>query len=123
MRSVRMYQSWDRINIREIDFPGLEQTIHVGQTVKVVMKVELGSIDPNDIEVEVVSGHLNSQEQFLDLRPVAANLNGMPAEDGVYSYEASVSCHESGRFGITARVVPKNENLLHVRKPKLISWW
>ena len=118
-----IYKSWDNIGIKEIDFPGLEQTIHVGQLVKVVMQVSLGKLDPNDIEVEVVSGHLNSQEQFLEFRPAPASLNGKPPENGVYSYEAEVTCHESGRFGITARVVPKNENLLHVRKPKLISWW
>jgi len=119
----RISASWENIAIRAIDTPDIGPMVHVGKRVPVDMKVALGSIRPEDVSVEIVAGRLNSQEQFLEYAPVAATLNGDGEQDGVYSYTGEVICHESGRFGITARVVPRNEHLQHTRRPKLISWW
>ena len=120
----RISSSWDRIAIRDIEFPNLAQTVLVGDQIQVKMQVDLGEIRPEDVSVQVVSGHLDSQERFRDFSPAPAQLNGSPeGAQGVYSYNAEVVCTESGRFGITARVVPQNEHLLHVCRPKLISWW
>ncbi|MCP4685504.1 MAG: glycosyltransferase family 1 protein [bacterium] len=121
----RVSGSWDKIAISDIEIPGVGATAHVGETIRVNMKVQLGAITPDDVIVELVSGHLNSQEQFIEYAPTTAALNGEghDSEGGVYSYSGEVTCDESGRFGVTARVVPKNRHLLHSRKPKLISWW
>lgn len=122
----RISDSWDRIGIENIDFPDLGPTVYVGEKIKVIMTVNLGGIAPEDVSVEIVSGQLNSQEQFLALSPSLAALNGSPHADGAegrFAYSGEITCRESGRFGITARVIPKNEYLLHGRKPKLISWW
>ncbi|MBD3256855.1 alpha-glucan family phosphorylase [candidate division GN15 bacterium] len=115
--------SWDKIAITDIDFKGVAGTVNVGQKVEIDMKVRLGAIDPDDVSVEIVSGRLNSQEQFIEFGPIPARLNGSSGADGIYSYHGEVTCTESGRFGITARVLPDNELLLHNRRPKLISWW
>ncbi|MEW5796978.1 MAG: alpha-glucan family phosphorylase [Candidatus Zixiibacteriota bacterium] len=120
----RITRSWDRINIRDIDFPNAGGTVQVGERVEVSMKVDLGEITPDDVTVQVVAGQINSQEQFLDFAPSAAALNGSHEGDrGIYVYRGEVICYESGRLGITARVVPRNDNLLHTCRPKLISWW
>ncbi len=118
-------KSWDRIAITNIEFPDVGSTVQVGQQVKVVMQVQLGAIKPGDVTVEIVSGKLNSQEQFIEFSPLPAELNGSgeSGAGGIYSYNGIVTCHESGRFGITARVVPENEHLLHTKRPKMISWW
>jgi starch phosphorylase len=120
----RVSRSWDKISIQDIDFANVGGTVQVGQQVEVSMKVNLGEIKPDDVTVQIVSGQLNSQEQFLDFAPSTASLNGSPEGDGgVFVYRGEITCRESGRLGITARVVPRNENLLHTCKPKLISWW
>ncbi|RKX26224.1 MAG: alpha-glucan phosphorylase [Candidatus Zixiibacteriota bacterium] len=122
----RVSGSWDKIAISDIEFPEVSATVEVGERIKVMMKVNLGEIKPEDIAVEIVSGRLNSQEQFLDYSPQPAKFEGPSANDesqDVYSYTGEVTCRESGRFGITARIVPDNEHLLKAFKPKLISWW
>ena len=120
----RVTRSWDRIAIRDIDFANSGGTVQVGEKVEVSMKVDLGEISPNDVTVQIVSGQLNSQEQFLDSVPSVAQLNGSPEGDkGIFGYRGEVTCFESGRLGITARVIPHNEHLVHTFKPKLISWW
>jgi len=117
----RMSESWEKIAIKDVEIPDVGGTLFVGQKFPIKIDVVLGSIDPKDVAVEIVSGRLNSQEQILDYKPAVANLAG--GENGVYTFSGEVTCTESGRFGITARIVPKNENLPHTIKPKLISWW
>ncbi len=117
----RMSDSWDKIAIQNVDIPDVGGTLHVGQKFPIRIDVALGEINPNDVAVEIVSGKLNSQEQILSYKPAAAALVG--GDNGVYSFSGEVICTESGRFGITARIVPKNENLPHTIKPKMISWW
>ena len=124
----RMSSNWDKITITDVEVPEMGPTLFVGQKFSITIKVFLGSITPDDVRVEVVSGKLNSQEQILDYIPLAASLAANPRQDGgtdngTYTFTGEVICNESGRFGITARIVPKNENLPHTLKPKLISWW
>ncbi len=121
----RMSQSWDSISIKDVEIPDLGSTLYVGQTFPISIKVFLGKIRPDDVDVEIVAGMLDSQEKIRAFSPVTAGLNGSAPEntDGVYIFRGEVVCHESGRFGVTARIIPRNENLPHTIKPKLISWW
>lgn len=123
----RISRSWNEIAIEDIDIPDLGPAVYVGQRIPIKMHVKLGEITPDDVKVEIVSGRINSQDDFLTFEPKPASLDGTgdhPAgQHGVYTYNGEVECMESGRFGVTARVIPKNEHLVHTHKPKLISWW
>ncbi len=123
----RVSASWDSIAITDIEMGEIEGTVLVGKKIPVHMRVRLGTLSPDDVQVEVVTGRLNSREEIQTPNAVVTELNGSrpssPPADGAYTYHGEVICTESGRFGITARVVPRNENLLHNKKPKLISYW
>ncbi|MDH3892656.1 MAG: alpha-glucan family phosphorylase [candidate division Zixibacteria bacterium] len=122
----RVGSNWNKIGIRNVDVPELESTLFVGQKFPITIEVLLGDISPDDVEVQIISGRLNSHEKIQDFQPAAAvptDAGSQPAEDGVYAFTGEVTCSESGRFGITARIIPKNQNLPHPFKPKLISWW
>jgi starch phosphorylase len=124
----RIAGSWNEIAITDVEIPDLGETVYVGQKIPVRMKVHLGKITPDDVRVEVVSGRINAQDQLQNFMPIRAEIESDQGEaesrrNGVYLYAGELECSESGRFGVTARVVPKNENLVHTRKPKLISWW
>jgi len=123
-----MNQSWDQIEIKDVEVPEIGPTLFVGQKFPISIKVFLGNITPDDVRVEVVSGRLSSQEQILDYTLEAAVLAAAlpqegPSNNSTYTFTGEVICRKSGRFGITARIVPKNENLPHTLKPKLIRWW
>ena len=119
----RMDSSWDKIAIKNVEIPELGPTLYVGQKFPIKIKVALGQLTPEDVDVEIVSGRLDSQEHILDYKPITATLNDGETEDGVYTYAGVVVCRESGRFGITARIVPRNDDLPHTIRPRLISWW
>jgi len=118
----RMSNSWDKIKIVDIDIPEMTGTLFVGQKFPLKIKVALGDITPDDIVVEIVAGKLNFQEQIPNYGPVKTNLIEKNPE-GIYTFEGEVTCQESGRFGITARITPQNDILPHTIKPKLITWW
>ncbi len=119
----RITRSWDQVSISDVEIPDLGHAVQVGQKIPVSMTVHLGSITPEDIRVEVVTGNINSQDQLMNFTPVASGDSSNCRDDGTYVYTGEVECRESGRFGVTARVIPKNEHLVHTKRPKLISWW
>lgn len=122
----RVQKNWDKIYVRNVDMPEIGQTVSLGQRIPVHLQIYLDSLRPQDVRVEIVAGRLSSHEQLVNFEPVEAKLNGQlanPPSDGIYEYHGEVICRESGRFGITARIVPRNEYLAESPKPKLISWW
>jgi len=120
----RMNRSWSQLAITGVDVPDVGGTLYVGQKFPITINVRLGEISPDDVQVQIVSGHLDSQEKIISGKPLAAVLNSDGnGQDGVYAFSGEVVCRESGRFGITARIIPQNEHMPHTIKPKLISWW
>ena len=118
----KIQSSWNKIRIENVDIPEISGTLYVGQRFPIKIQVALGEISPEDISVEVISGKLDSQEQILNYIPAKAELIS-ESDNGVYTFSSEVTCLESGRFGITARIIPQNDNLPHTLKPKLINWW
>jgi starch phosphorylase len=114
---------WDNIDFEEVETPALEASPRVGDIIPVKLKVRLGEIEPEDVDVEVIAGNLNSLEQMNNYDPVKAILEDGTGAGGVFVYKTEVMCRESGRFGIAARVLPRNENLIHNRIPRLVKWW
>ena len=119
----RMTSSWHEVQITDVEVPEMGNTLLVGQRFPITIKVHLGAIQPGDIAVQVVAGKLSSQEQIRDYDPTPAEFAPDQSDDGTFAFTSEVVCRESGRFGITARIIPANEHLPHTFKPKLISWW
>ncbi|MFQ5499662.1 MAG: alpha-glucan family phosphorylase [Candidatus Zixiibacteriota bacterium] len=119
-----MRHNWDSIAIEEVRVPDIAATVYVGQQFPISLQVRLGEISPADVDIEIISGRLNSQEQVLDTQPKTAILaDDADNSNGTYLYKGEVTCRQSGRFGITARITPKNDLLPHAVRPRLITWW
>ncbi len=120
---IFLRDNWKRVSVDEIDMPTMEESPKVGDKIPVTLKVSLGEISPDDVHVEVIAGNLNSLEQMNNYHAVAAQRQDESGAGGQHIYYAEVVCRESGRFGIAARILPHNENLVHQWIPKLIKWW
>ena len=121
----KMGKYWESIEIRAVDMKIPENELFVGQTIPVTIEVFLGEIDPDDVNIEIVAGRLSAHEQLMNFRSIhlSSNNSGKNPKDGTHTFTGEVTLSESGRFGISARVTPNNENLPHTIKPKMISWW
>lgn len=121
----RMSRNWDSIAIKNVEIPVTESELHVGQKLPISIDVNLGEISPDDVRIELVSGRLNAQEQITNFVPIVVSQKPAKkaSQNGVYTFTGEVTLAESGRFGISARVIPKSDTLPHTIRPKLISWW
>lgn len=120
---IFLRDNWKRVSVDDVETPTMEESPKVGDRIPVTLKVSLGDISPDDVHVEVISGNLNSLEQMNNYHPVIAQRRNESGAGGQYVYTAEVICRASGRFGIAARILPHNENLIHQCIPKLIKWW
>lgn len=104
----RIDKVWSHIRI---DTPTVEHEIsklHAGDDFKIKTVVHLGSMSPDEVDVEVYFGLVNSQNKIISSHSEAMTMS----EDlggGKFVYQHDLVCARTGRFGFTVRVRPGNE--------------
>jgi starch phosphorylase len=92
----------------------------VGDTFSVVLEVFLGELSPDEVEVQVYHGRLKGTGDLENSRAETMKLQSTIAP-GTHVYGCRVVCSDSGRFGYTARVIPRGDAVLR-NTPGLITW-
>ena len=92
----------------------------VGDTLRITLKAFLGELTPDDVEVQIYHGKIRYFDQLEGSRAETMWLQETIA-DGIYIYACTITCSNSGRFGYTARVIPKGDCVLK-NTPGLITW-
>ncbi|MEW6671005.1 MAG: alpha-glucan family phosphorylase [Thermodesulfobacteriota bacterium] len=115
----RLQTHWNRIKV----YPPTKESegpFRVGEKLKVTAAVNLGELRPDEVDVELFYGHLKSLDA---LRDGATEPMLMTEErgNGEYLYSCIVTCNASGRFGFTARITPRGDDLIKF-SPGLITW-
>jgi starch phosphorylase len=106
----RVRSAWPGVHVEHVEVHA-DDTISVGQDITFACLVQLGSLDPADVEVQLVSGDCDASDQLTDIttEPMAlvADLG-----EGRKRYEGVRSITESGQRGYTMRVIPKHDLLV-----------
>ena len=116
----RVRAAWDRVQVVKLSEPA-SGTLGVGAQLAVEADVQLGSLTPDDVTVELYVGHLGPDDRLHESRVTpmeSRSANG----DGVYTFSGSIACRTSGRHGFTVRILPRHEDLSHAFEPYLIRW-
>ncbi|MBC8441266.1 MAG: alpha-glucan family phosphorylase [Deltaproteobacteria bacterium] len=92
----------------------------VGDTFRITLKVFLGELTPEEVEVQIYHGKIRSSDHLEGSRAETMWLQETTAE-GTHIYACTITCSDSGRFGYTARVIPKGDEVLK-NTPGLITW-
>ncbi len=115
----KLNRSWEEIRVgipkRDLDGP-----FQVGDTFTVTVPVELGGIEPDMVDVELYYGVLQKLGEIEDGRTQSMEI-AKNNDNGSYLYRCAVSCEESGRYGFTARVVPRADDWIKYT-PGLLTW-
>ncbi len=113
-------KSWQKIRFVSIDEkkPSEHQ---VGSAIEIKVKIALGSLTPNDVNVQIYHGHVDADNEIISakIEPMAW---AEKHRDNVHSFVGSISCQSSGLYGYTVRVVPKNELFSTPHETGLILW-
>ncbi len=114
-----LLRHWDEI---KIDQPVRDQDgpFRVNDTLEVSVTIYLGSILPEEVEVQLCYGKMQNVDKLENINIEIMNLHENLGS-GSYRYKATLSCKISGRFGLTARVIPSADDQLK-NSPLFTTW-
>ena len=116
----RVQKEWPRVAVVEAAGSPV-QSLQVGAKMRVRALVQLGSLAPDDVAVELYWGRVDAKGDIIDA--AAANMQFTGREQGKYVFEATaVPCARSGMHGYTVRILPHQADLASPFLPGLITW-
>jgi starch phosphorylase len=106
--------------VREIKLESRDE-VAVGEPIQVSALVQLGTLAPEDVAVELYhgptgGGHEITRGRIVRMRPADKS------SGGEWRYAGEISTGESGAHAFAARVVPYNEAMTHPYETSLIRW-
>ena len=115
----RLRTLWKNIEIKSPK-RDTEGPYRVGDSFLVTSEVNLGELRPDEVDVELYYGHLESLEKLSPSRIEPMTVVEEKG-DGKYLYGCDLSCDISGRFGFTVRVAPTGDKRVKTT-PRLLTW-
>ena len=118
---ARIRQSWPAVRVDGIE-ACLPDQISVASEFSARVWIQLGSLTPEDVAVQIYAGRVNAAGEIVEPETVAMHPAG-PGEAGRYLFEVTgVPCKKSGLHGCTVRVLPHHPDLATPFLPGLIAW-
>jgi starch phosphorylase len=117
----RLRECWHEVAIQKpSSSKGDLGNLHVNDTFMITTEVSLGRLTPEEVDVEVYYGIVNSENTIRD-----GNIDVMTVKkdmgDGRYRYEHKLICMQTGRYAFTTRITPKGTDWNYVM-PGFTTW-
>jgi len=119
MQRDRLRALWKFI---KLETPVRKQTgpFRAGDTFNVSAEVYLGELKPEELEIQLYFGRMKSVDSVTDGKAETMKVHEHLG-DGRYLYECDIICDNSGRFGFTARAIPKGDDWIKYT-PEFLTW-
>jgi starch phosphorylase len=116
-------EAWSEVRIENLDTdPQMETELAIGDEIHARARVHLGSLNPEDVSVQLFLGQLGTGGEIVEAEAVPMYLVGS-GEKGAHEYESrEVRCTKSGLQGYTLRVLPNHPDLATPFLPGLVAW-
>ena len=111
--------AWGNIKVEGIEAP-TNDLMKVGGEFPVSVIVNLGTLTPADVEVQICYGLLDSLGELT--APKSKALAPAGNAGSTETFTGKVQCDRSGQFGFSVRVLPKHANLPTPFEPAVITW-
>ncbi|OAH16188.1 alpha-glucan family phosphorylase [Streptomyces jeddahensis] len=107
----RMRGAWGQVAVDHVEVSAASATAELGSTLGVRVRVRLGDLQPDDVEVQVVAGRVDSEDRIADASVVPLKPAGGPDLEGRWVYEGPLSLDRTGPYGYTVRILPSHRLL------------
>jgi starch phosphorylase len=117
---LKLRQAWDHVKILKID-SNSRPVMQRGDSLTVTARMELGSLVPDEVQVELYYGSVsNHTNDFVNAR--RAEMKCVGQEEHIFVYQVRIECVDTGMQGHTVRILPKHEALVHPYRSGFIKW-
>ncbi len=110
---------WKTLTPISVDIPEQSFT-RVGEPIPVQLVLDCGMMRPEELQVQVYFGPVNSHGDFL--RTTTANLPCTHLEGSIATFSGTYSTAESGQHGVALRVLPYHPHLPNPVDIGLVVW-
>ncbi|MER5860301.1 glycosyltransferase family 1 protein [Streptomyces sp. NPDC059688] len=107
----RVRAAWPQVGVGHVETTATTATAELGTTVGLRVRVALGELAPDDVEVQAVSGRVDAEDRITDATIVPLKPAGAPDLEGRCLYEGPLSLDRTGPYGYTVRVLPAHRLL------------
>jgi starch phosphorylase len=117
----RLGQAWDGVRVEAVEAQGNTDALRVGSELRVKARVNLGPLSPEDVQVQLVHGVLDSFGEIARPQSAPMATNGRP-HGPAWEFAGAIDCTASGQYGFAVRVLPKHDDLGSPFEPGLVTW-
>ncbi|GGV31379.1 alpha-glucan family phosphorylase [Streptomyces griseoflavus] len=103
---ARVRSAWHGVTVDHVETSVTAATAELGTTLGLRVRVGLGDLGPDDVEVQAVSGRVDEEDRLTDATAVPLKPVGAPDAEGRWVYEGPLSLDRTGPFGYTVRILP-----------------
>ncbi|MFE5943321.1 alpha-glucan family phosphorylase [Streptomyces sp. NPDC056480] len=122
---ARVREAWPKVTVDRVevgdDLADDLADAELGATPVVRVRVALGSLAPDDVEVQAVTGRVDADDTLADTRTVPLKPAGGPDLEGRQPYAGTLALDRTGSFGCTVRVRPSHPLLAHPGELGLVA--
>ncbi len=117
---ARVRAGWGAVRVDHVEVHGGVDAASVGDQVNVACLVSLGSLEPSDVDVQLVYGRVDESDQIVAHRTLSLSV-AERFESGRSRYEGNVQLRYSGPFGYSVRVLPAHRLLANHAELGLVA--
>ncbi|WP_306328668.1 alpha-glucan family phosphorylase [Streptomyces venezuelae] len=122
---ARVREAWPKVTVDHVevvdDLADELADAELGATPVVRVRVALGALAPDDVEVQAVTGRVDADDTLADPRAVPLKPAGGPDLEGRQPYAGTLELDRTGTFGCTVRVRPSHPLLAHPAELGLVA--
>jgi starch phosphorylase len=113
-------KNWSHVRVDGVELRGAD-TVAVGRELEVLAKVHLGHLKPDDVEVQLFHGPVDSLGEIA--RPHSVTMaHNQALDNGAFVYYGAIPCRTSGQHGFAVRILPKHASLANPFTTGLVCW-
>jgi starch phosphorylase len=116
----KIRKAWRDVRVTRVEVKMPERTL-VGELFHVQAWIQLGTLTPADLAVQVQLGKLRESRDIINPELIPMDPEGSVTSEGAV-FHAAFPCRTSGTHGLTVRVIPHHEDFGHPHETGLIAW-
>ncbi|MDO0925646.1 glycosyltransferase family 1 protein [Streptomyces sp. TG1A-8] len=118
---ARVRAAWPGVGVGHVETTVTTATAELGTSVGLRVRVALGGLAPDDVEVQAVSGRVDSEDRITGATTVPLKPVGNPDPEGRWLYEGPLCLDRTGPYGYTVRILPAHRLLTSAAETGLVA--